>query len=1277
MNRGNYAISVASGYVRRYNMERILTMIVLGFLFMFLGITKSFGQKVNKGHEHKKGEMNFSEVAKHFKEHPQKLKRMKLENEEDEEKRPDPQPVSDPSLIRKRAAKQGQGNNEPVNSSPTGGTVIPSGSAPVSNAPAALFESTLDNGTTIPPDTHGAVDSNYCITTINSAVKIQTRAGAPVSSVTLNQFWLPVLSSGGAFDPRAHYDPYTNRWFIIAVSGANSTSSSVLIAVSKTSNPTGGWWMYKILADPSATRWLDFPNVGFNKKWLTVTGNLFGSSYGGAKVFIFDKASLMSGVGAPYTAFTQTSSFTICPAITYDNTQENQFAVESWNGGSGVMHLWKISGAVGSESMTTVSYPANTDKWRGSGGSSSTADFAPQAGISNKLQTNDDRVTQMIFMNNKLWFAHTVFLPYNISAYATRSAVQWWQTDTTGTPLQIGRVDDSVAGNFYAFPSIAVNTSDDAVIGFSLFSASIYPSAGYTLRMHTDGVDSMRPVQVYKPGLNSYYKTYGGSRNRWGDYSSTCIDPVNMKDFWTIQEVASATANVWDTWWANVTIGGCSVAAISGSSTMCVGNTTSLTDATSGGAWSSSNTAIATVSSTGVVSAIAAGAPTITYAASGCSATKTITVNTAPAAIGGSSSLCAGTTTTLTNTTTGGTWSSSNSSVASVGASGIVSGVAAGTATITYSTGTGCNATQTITVNAAPAAISGSATACAGTTMTWSSATAGGTWSSSNTSVATITSTGVVSAIAPGTSTVTYAVSGCSATKTITVNAAPGAISGGSSVCAGASTTFTNTTTGGTWSSSNTTVASVGATGIVSGVSAGVATISYSTGSGCTATKSITVNATPAAIGGSTTVCTGGTTALSNTTSGGSWSSSNTAVATVSTTGVVSGLAAGTTTITYAMPGGCAVTAVITVSASPSAGTISGSSSVTTGATITLTSSGLGGTWSSSNTAIATVSSGGVVAGVAAGTANITYGVVTTCGTAYAIKAITVTAPVASNAIPVFTGGASQAMTICQSSAAKSITSMLSVSDADAGQTETWSVVSAPAHGTLGGFSTAMVSTGGTVTPSGLTYTPTSGYSGTDAFTVKVSDGIASSTIVINVTVSPAPVAGTISGPSTILASTPVTFTCSGTPGGTWSSSNAAIASIGATTGVATGIASGNVVISRAVSNSCGTANATMKVRVKATGNGKGKSAQPTANDVQSAGATVYPNPVKSTFTLVVPDNGKFYLFNMGGNMVAEYGVTEGDNSLSMKGGVQPGIYLGKFVGDDGSTETIRISYEP
>jgi uncharacterized protein YjdB len=230
-----------------------------------------------------------------------------------------------------------------------------------------------------------------------------------------------------------------------------------------------------------------------------------------------------------------------------------------------------------------------------------------------------------------------------------------------------------------------------------------------------------------------------------------------------------------------------SAGTITGTASVCAGSTTTLSNATTGGAWSSGATGVASVVSTGVVTGIAAGTATISYAVSNscgsASTTRVVTVNPLPIAgtITGTASVCAGSTTTLSNATTGGAWSSSATGVATVGSTGVVTGVAAGTATISYTVTNGCGSvstTRVVTVNVTtPSAgtITGTATVTAGSTTTLSNATTGGAWSSSATGVATVGSTGVVAGVAAGTATISYTVTnGCGsavATRVVTVSA--------------------------------------------------------------------------------------------------------------------------------------------------------------------------------------------------------------------------------------------------------------------------------------------------------------------------------------------------------------------------------------------------------------------------------------------------------------------------------------------------------------------------
>ena len=315
------------------------------------------------------------------------------------------------------------------------------------------------------------------------------------------------------------------------------------------------------------------------------------------------------------------------------------------------------------------------------------------------------------------------------------------------------------------------------------------------------------------------------------------------------------------------------------------------------------------------------------------------------------------------------------------------------------------------------AAIHGTLGACVGATSTlFDSSSSGvmgpGTWSSSNVAIATVgASTGVVTGVSVGTAIITFVGTTGTSTAIFTVSPTPSAITGGSTpFCASTTVTLSSTTPGGAWSSSSS-VASVSPAGVVIGSGSGTATIYYTVGTGCSTSTIVTVIGTPAvdSLTGPSSVCIGGTATYVCTTSGGTWSTSSAGIGTISATGVLTGVSGGTVIVSYSVSGTCGTgvrTRAVTVSGSTVTGTITGTTSVATGFTTSLSNSVSGGTWSSSNPAVATISASGVVTGVAVGTSVISYAVTGCSGLAYATTIVTVTAANCISGNVLFSSGA-------------------------------------------------------------------------------------------------------------------------------------------------------------------------------------------------------------------------------------------------------------------------------
>lgn len=288
--------------------------------------------------------------------------------------------------------------------------------------------------------------------------------------------------------------------------------------------------------------------------------------------------------------------------------------------------------------------------------------------------------------------------------------------------------------------------------------------------------------------------------------------------------------------------------------------------------WSSSVEGVATVDSTGKVTAIKAGTTVITATAkddSGISASCTVQVTVPTVKVTGitlnktTASVVKGKTVALTATVTPDTatdktikWTTSNKNVATVSTDGVVTAKAAGTAIITATAVDGSKVTATckitvtnpvvkvtkVTLNKTTASVVKGKTLTLTATVTPTNATNKNvTWKSSNTKIATVDGNGKVTAVAAGTATITCTAadgSRKSATCKITVtnpavkvtklrmNKTSVDLLKGKTVQLKVTVTPSNATNKAvTWTSSNKRIATVTSNGLVKAVRTGTVTI--------------------------------------------------------------------------------------------------------------------------------------------------------------------------------------------------------------------------------------------------------------------------------------------------------------------------------------------------------------------------------------------------------------------------------------------------------------------
>jgi hypothetical protein len=572
-----------------------------------------------------------------------------------------------------------------------------------------------------------------------------------------------------------------------------------------------------------------------------------------------------------------------------------------------------------------------------------------------------------------------------------------------------------------------------------------------------------------------------------------------------------------------------------GSTTFCAGGSVALNASTGASyLWSPGG------ATTQALSATTAGNYSVAVtSANGCSATSTpIAVNVlaapANAPIAGPSTLCVGNAVSMTNPVSGGVWSSSNTSVLNVNAStgaGVGSGI--GTATVSYTTtgANGCTSTQTaaVSITGTPVAAistSGATAICQGGTVTLTANPASSyLWNNNATTQSITVSNGgaysVVISNGPGCS------SAASAPTTITVNALPVAAiaANGSTVfCQGGSVNLT--ATGGTsyaWSN-NTTGATLAAN------ATGNYFVTVTNANGCQATSNtiaVTVNALPTAsitANGPTAFCQGANVVLTAAGNGAIvWTNNqNTPAITVA--------ASGNYAYTITDANGCSATATptaVTVTALPVVPSITGANNVCAGASTLFANTMTGGAWSSSNGSIASVDALGSVTGAGVGSATISYQVTQNGCSATSTKVINV------QAAPVATISALGSTSFCIG-----VNVTLASSP---GATYAWSNGASTQNVTL--------NTAGPIT---VQVTGTNGCSATSA----------PQTITVNAL----PVLDPIAGASVVCVGSTGTLTNT-TGGGSWSSANANVAVINASTGIVSGNTAGTANMTYAYTN--------------------------------------------------------------------------------------------------------------
>jgi len=418
----------------------------------------------------------------------------------------------------------------------------------------------------IPPDSHAAAGPLHVVNVVNTVISFHQKDGTLDHRNSLSGFFSGLSPATKTFDPKVVYDQYRKRWLVVTLEQtegpppANDTSK-IFLAVSDDANPIGAWTVTSFdskITIGGSTRWADYPGFAVGQDAVYIAVNMFGFSsgiFGGTRLWIVDKGVGSGGFYDGGTAVFSVEDPYAGAGLALTTQPAHMYGAIP---GSADTYLVGYSGLTvgGNDSIQIVRVddplgtPIFTHAYEAIGDIDDTSSGLPDAaqlGSATAIEVNDRRALDAVWIDDTIWMTATVLPPTGVNA--GQATAYWFEVDTT-TPSSLIVADQGMIGGegiatgaSTFFPAVAVNGYGDVTIGFSASDDSIYAGSYFVTRETGDAAGTTGPAQTVVAGTDFYVRTFGGSRNRWGDYSATAVDPVDGC-FWVYNQHAQSRGTV-------------------------------------------------------------------------------------------------------------------------------------------------------------------------------------------------------------------------------------------------------------------------------------------------------------------------------------------------------------------------------------------------------------------------------------------------------------------------------------------------------------------------------------------------------------------------------------------------------------------------------------------------------------------------------------------------------------------------------------------------------------
>jgi hypothetical protein len=412
-----------------------------------------------------------------------------------------------------------------------------------------------------PPDVNGRAGATQYVQWNNTSFAVFDKTtGAleygPAAGNTLFQALGGACATHNDGDPVVSYDILAGRWVIsqFAVAVSQTDYSHQCIAVSTTSDATGDYYLYDFVTDP--VNFVDYPHTAVWPDGYYMSTHVFGAGlvFTTGRLYVFERAKMMYGqparmqsadLGAEYGFLPADldsltppavgeAEFVLGPNFTLTELTDSFRVAVTWDPTPTMVVTQGPTILGGLGNAPCVGDP-NTSR-------ACVPEPSPAALTDYVDNIGGHYMHRLAYRNNGTQAAPQESLLASGPSDGSDSnhgSVEWFEfrnptpgsSTTTPTIFQSGHYD--IDTNYRWLPSIAMDKDGNMALGYSKSSnTTIKPGIYVTGRLATDTPGTMGAEAEMQAGIGVQL----GAGNRWGDYSSMTLDPIDQCTFYYTNE---------------------------------------------------------------------------------------------------------------------------------------------------------------------------------------------------------------------------------------------------------------------------------------------------------------------------------------------------------------------------------------------------------------------------------------------------------------------------------------------------------------------------------------------------------------------------------------------------------------------------------------------------------------------------------------------------------------------------------------------------------------------